>query len=362
MLIVEDHLVQELLPMDACIKAMELAFSEFAKGKAVNHPRQRYKVPVNVNEPGYFANIIAGAIPHLGVAALRTDSVISREMITNGSRRLEFDYPDGRSWGFVLLYSLQSGRLLALIHDFTMSSLRVGATNGAAIRVLSREDSKVIALFGSGNEARRNLEAACCVRDIRLCKAYSPKRDHRERFAREMSELLGIEVQAVDSPQKALANSDIVMCTTNSGEPVFDGNMLEPGQTVISIVNSDQMHRRSEVDARTMVRSDLIGINSRATAINNNQRELLDLIEEGYVSWEKVAELGDILIGQRAGRTAAEQLIYFKNNAGVGIQFAAAGSIVYEACRNLNKGRDLPDEWFGADITAWRDRGFSPSP
>lgn len=362
MLIIEDHLVQEVLGMMECIDAMELAFSDVANGSAVNHPRQRYKVPAEPHEPGYFANIIPGAIPRLGVAALRTDSVISREKVVDGVRRLEFEYPDGRSWGFVLLYSLKTGKPLAIIHDFTMSSIRVGATNGAAIRALSRKDSKVVGLYGSGNEARRNLEAVCCVRDIRLCRIFSPNPTHRENFAREMRNKLGIEIQTVDSPEKVVQNSDIVLCMTNSGEPLFDGKLLAPGQTVVTIVNSDQMHRRCEVDDTTLIRSHLIGINSRATAVNNNQRELLDLIDDKRISWDKVSELGDILSGKRPGRTNADQLIYFKPNTGVGIQFAAAGAIVYDACRKLQKGHELPDEWFGADVKGWLDKGFLPSP
>ncbi len=362
MLIIEDHLVQEVLSMRDCIDAMELAFSDLANGSAVNHPRQRYKVPADLHAPGYFANIIPGAIPRLGVAALRTDSVISREQVVDGVRRLEFEYPDGRSWGFVLLYSLETGRPLAIIHDFTMSGIRVGATNGAALRALSRKDSKVVGLYGSGNEAGRNLEAVCCVRDIRLCKVFSPNPTHRNNFAREMGEKLGIEIQAVDAPAKVVQGSDIVLCMTNSGEPLFDGKLLVPGQTVVTVVNSDQMHRRSEVDETTFIRSDLIGINSRSTAVNNNQRELLDLIDDKRISWDKVVELGEVLAGKRPGRTRPDQLIYFKPNTGVGIQFAAAGAIVYEACRKLKKGRELPDEWFGADVKGWLDKGFSPSP
>lgn len=75
-----------------------------------------------------------------------------------------------------------------------------------------------------------------------------------------------------------------------------------------------------------------------------------------------MCELGQILIGDHPGRQSEQQLIYYKSNTGVGIQFAAAGALVYEACRTRGLGRDLPSEWFGADLSEWMDKGFMPSP
>ena len=92
------------------------------------------------------------------------------------------------------------------------------------------------------------------------------------------------------------------------------------------------------------------------------ERELLDLIDEEKIGWEKVCELGEILIGKHPGRVNDEQLIYYKNNTGLGIQFAAAGEVIYEACKKGGLGREVPTEWFGADLSEWLDRGFSPSP
>jgi len=257
---------------------------------------------------------------------------------------------------------LETGEPLALIHDFNLSAMRVGATTGIAHRALAKKDSMVVGIFGSGNEARKNLEAICCVRSIERVKVYSPTKEHRDRFAEEMTELLNVEVQPVGSPEAVVKGSDIVMCATNSSEPVFDGNWLEPGQFVTTIANTDGVHRRSEADSATMIRSDLIVLNSRETAITNQQRELLDLIDQGKVSWDKVCELGQVLIGRHPGRTSDQQIIYYKSNTGVGIQFAAGGALIYEACKKQGLGRELPTEWFGADLSLWMDKGFMPSP
>jgi ornithine cyclodeaminase/alanine dehydrogenase-like protein (mu-crystallin family) len=362
MLLISDPEVRQVITVRDCIEAMEHAFAEEARGIAVNRPRSRYKVPPDLDKPGYMANIIAGAVPGSGVAALRYDSTIVQERVVGGTRRMDFPSPTKRSWGFVLLFSLQTGEPLALIHDFSLSAIRVGATTGVAHRALAKKDARIVGIFGSGNEARTNLAAICSVRSIQQIKVYSTTKEHRDRFAGEMTQSLNIPVKAVSDPEPVVRGSDIVMCATNSSQPVFDGNWLEPGQFVTTIANTDGVHRRTEADATTMIRGDFIVLNNRETAITNQQRELLDLIDQGKIGWDKVCELGQVLIGRHPGRTSDRQIIYYKSNTGVGIQFAASGALIYEACRKRGLGREIPSEWFGADMTEWMDQGFMPSP
>jgi ornithine cyclodeaminase/alanine dehydrogenase-like protein (mu-crystallin family) len=362
MLLIADPEVRAVLNMRNCIDAMERAFAEEARGIAVNRPRTRYKVPPDLDKPGYMANIIPGAVPSSGTAALRYDSTIVQERVVAGIKRMDFPSPLKRSWGFVLLFSLESGELLALIQDFSMSAIRVGATTGIAHRALAKQNAKVVGIFGSGNEARTNLAAICAVRKIESVKVYSVTKEHRDRFAEEMTEALNVEVQPVSSPEAVVRGSDIVMCATNSSVPVFDGNWLEPGQLVTTIANTDGVHRRTEADATTMILSDFIVLNNKETAITNQQRELLDLIDERKFDWDKVCELGQVLTGKHPGRTSDRQIIYYKSNTGVGIQFAAAGALIYQACKKRGLGRELPSEWFGADLSEWMDKGFMPSP
>jgi alanine dehydrogenase len=361
MLIISEDDVNKVLTMSACIDAMQTAFAEHARGIAAYFPRARYKVPPDVRELGYMANIIAGAVPSFGVAALRHNSMIVEEHVVGGMVRWESMHETNRSWGFVLLFSLKTGEPLAYIHDLGISAMRVGATTGVAHRVFAKNDAKTIGLFGSGYQAIRNLEAICCVRQIDQVNVYSPNKEHREAFAKNMTQMLGVQVRPVDKPEAAVKGMDIVMCATNSSQPVFDGNWLEPGQFVTTIANTDGVHRRTEADQNTMLRADRIVLNSKQTAIANRQVELLDLIEQGRFGWNKICELGDALVGQAAGRTNDKEIIYYKSNTGVGIQFAAAGAVIYQECKKQGLGRELPNEWFGADLTEWTVKGYRPS-
>jgi ornithine cyclodeaminase/alanine dehydrogenase-like protein (mu-crystallin family) len=351
MLLISDPEVRQVLSMRDCIEVMERAFAEETTGIAVNAPRTRYKVQPALDQPGYMATIIPGAVPSCDVAALRYASTIVQERVVAGTKRMDFHSPTKRNWDFVMLFSLQTGEPLALIHDFSLSAIRVGATTGAVHRALAKRDSKIVGIFGSGHQARANLQAITAVRDIESVKIYSSTKANRDRFAEEMTQLLNVEVQPVNSPESVVKGSDIVMCATNSSQPVFDGKWLEPGQLVTTLVNTDGVHRRTEADATTMLRSDIIVLNSKEAAKTNQQRELLDLIEGGGFGWDKVCEVGQVITGKHAGRTSDQQIIYYKSNTGVGIQFAAAGASIYEACKKRGLGRELPTEWFGADLS-----------
>src|SRR5438046_504758 len=148
-LFIGDADVRNALSMADCIEAMERAFAEEARGIAANQPRSRYKVPPDPSARGYMANIIAGAVPSSGVAALRYDSTIVQEREVYGQRRVDWLVPSRRSWGFVLLFSLETGEPLALIQDFSLSALRVGATTAIAVRALARQNATCVGLFGS---------------------------------------------------------------------------------------------------------------------------------------------------------------------------------------------------------------------
>jgi alanine dehydrogenase len=351
MLLISDPEVRQVLSMRDCIEAMERAIAEETKGVAVSAPRTRYKVQPDLDQAGYMATIIPGAVPSCSVAAMRYASTIVQERVVGGVKRMNFLSPSKRNWDFVMLFSLQTGEPLALIHDYSLSAIRVGATTGVVHRALAKRDSKIVGIFGSGHQARANLQAITVVRDIESVKVYSSNKQNRERFAEEMTQRLNVEVQPVSSPESVVKGSDIVMCATNSSQPVFDGRWLEPGQLVTTLVNTDGVHRRTEVDATTMLRSDFIVLNSKEAAKTNQQRELLDLIDAGSFGWDKVCEMGQVITGEHPGRVSDRQIIYYKSNTGVGIQFAAAGASIYEACKKRGLGRDLPREWFGADLS-----------
>jgi ornithine cyclodeaminase/alanine dehydrogenase-like protein (mu-crystallin family) len=362
-LIITDEDVARLLSTEECIEAMRVAFADFSRGDAVNRPRMRYlaKHP----DPGlrYMANVHVGAVPTYGIACVRAGSQILRPAGPSNDRR-SYESPQAFNWGIVILYSLETAEPLALMHEFRLSGMRVGATSGAAVATLAKPDAAVFGLYGTGKQARSAFEAITSVRPIRRVKVFSPNGEHRTAFARDLARQ-GIEVVPVGDPREVVRAADVVVCATNAMATVLEGDWLEPGQVVVSIANSDVTNKRSEVDRRTFERASAVIVNDWESVVDNDQTELLDLIADGSVRRESVVELGDLFTGKAsvdALRRSGDGIIYFKNNSGLAIQFAAAGGLIYQKAAAEGRCKSIPTEWLGSNLAEYYAMGFRPSP
>jgi alanine dehydrogenase len=364
-IIITDDDVKRLLSMNECIEAMRVAFSDFARGIAVNRPRMRYLAQHPDPERKYMANVHVGAVPSYGIACVRAGSQVIKPPSAKVDRRL-YENPKAFNWGIVILYSIETAEPLALMHEFQLSGIRVGATTGLAVDQIARKDASTLGLFGTGKQAHAALEAIACVRPIRRVNIYSPSADHRAAFVRDMTRD-GMEIVAANDARSVVADADIVCCATTAMKPVFDGNWLEDGQLVVSIANSDVTNKRSEVDLRTYERANAIIVNDWESVIDNDQTELLEPLRNGVIREDQIHELGDLLIGKAGIKQPARDetnkgIIYFKNNSGLAIQFAAAGGILYKKASQGANNKTIPTEWLGSDLSAYYEAGFRPSP
>ena len=362
-IIITDDDVKRLLPMRDCIEAMRVAFRDFAEGTAVNRPRMRYLARHPDPERKYLANVHVGAVPSAGIACVRAGSQIIRPPSPGNDRRV-YENPQAFNWGIVILYSIETAEPLALLHEFLLSGMRVGATTAVAVDEMARPDAATLGLFGTGKQARNALEAIAVVRPLRRVNVYSPSAAHREEFARSMARD-GMEVVAVVDPKAVVTGADVVCCATTAMKAVFDGDWLRDGQLVVSIANSDVTNKRSEVDRRTYERAGAIIINDWESVIDNDQTELLDPLKQGVIRKEQIHELGDLLVGKARLATPAggtPGIVYYKNNSGLAIQFAAAGGILYRRAIAEGNNKTIPTEWLGSDLSAYYKAGFRPSP
>ena len=362
-LVLSDVDVAKLMPMADCIEAMEVAFRDHALSGAVNIPRIRYISPTTSPDAVYASNVHIGTTPSYDTAAIR---IGGNTRGTDPAVRVgPAAGPGSRNWGFICLIDMQTGAPLAFIQEFYLSGIRVGATSGVAAKHLAPPDAHTVCMFGSGKLARTDLEALVQVRPVRSVRVFSPTKEHREEFCREMGRQLEIDVTPFDGPREAMQGADIICCATNagyvSGLPVFDGDWLEPGQFVISLQNSDANFKKSEVDETTFARSSFICINDRESVHANGQRELLDPIDAGLVSWDRICTLGEVAAGTTPLEAKPGDIVYYKNSTGMGIQMSAAGALLYRKAREMGVGHEIPTEWFGSDVSAWNQRGFHPS-
>jgi ornithine cyclodeaminase len=141
----------------------------------------------------------------------------------------------------------------------------------------------------------------------------------------------------------------VIICATSSNVPVFDGNWLEPGQHVITVVGSNNAlvkggwlsSGRRENDDVTVQRADFIVTNWRESIEQEQQAGLIEPINKGLIGWDKIVELGDILAGKHPGRTSDEQITYHANNNGTAAADLAIAKWVYDECRRLGRGTEI---------------------
>lgn len=346
-IIITDDDVRQHLTMPECIEAMRIAFRDYAGGKAKTLPRVRYRAETPDPNRTYFCNVHVGAVPSYGMACVRAGS---NTIFDDGSQpdRKVISNPEPVNWTVIILYDMATAEPLAFVHESHLSGMRVAATTGAAVDAIARPEASELALFGTGRQARAAIDAICAVRPIRRVKLYSPNEEHCRHFA-EIKAHLGVTIDIVREPRKVVHGADIVACATNASRPVFEGDWLQPGQMVATVVNSDVTFKRNEVDETTFASASDIVVNDWASVESNGQVELLDPIAKGLVDRARVFELGDVLAGTVNVRQSSDNLVFFKNNTGLGMQFAAAGAVVYHKIKDRNSNKVVPREWLAAE-------------
>lgn len=299
--------VRQLLSMQECIDVLEDLFRQEAGGLVENLPRQRRRFA------GLRATLMGGAV--LGSHAYGV-----------------------RHSNATLLYNTESGALDAVLEPGTLAWIRTGAASGVAAKYLSREDASTVGVFGAGRQARTQLEAICAVRPVSLVKIHSRTAERREQFASEMAEHLGVDVVAVPTAAECIAGSQIVVTITTSREPVFDGELLEPGTHVVAAGSNSWTKR--EIDETTIRRAALVVVDNLEQA-KIECGELIWAVESGAFRWRDAIELHEIVGGQVAAPADEESITLFESQ-GIGIEDVAAAAFVLKKARAEGVGVELP--------------------
>jgi alanine dehydrogenase len=313
-LLLDEQQVTDLLTMEIAIAAVEDALKQQGLGAAINNPRTRVRLPTGQ------LHMMGGALPTRGVIGYKAYTAFK------GTVRFH-----------VILYSAETGELLAMLQADRLGQMRTGAASGVASKYLARTATHTVGIFGTGWQARSQLEAICAVRPIQSIKAYGRDATRRQRFCSEMRAQLRIPVEPAATAEAAVKGMDVVITATNARDPLFDGHWLEPGAHV-NAIGSNALIRR-EIDDTTVRRSALIVVDSKEQA-RLECGDLLGPLERGLIHWEQIRELGDVVAEFLPGRRQASDITLFESQ-GLAIWDLAAGMAVYDAAKAEGIGHEI---------------------
>lgn len=301
--ILTDTDVEARLPMTAAIRAVELALTEHSRGNLVAPPR--FSVPGGRNSLVFTVGGTAGAHKVLGFRVYDT-----------------FGAEAGDHTQIVAVYDGATGGLRGILLSNRLGAIRTGAIGGVAIDRLARKNARQLAVLGTGTQARTQLEAAVCVRGFETIRAFSPTREHREAFARVMTERTGRRVEVVDHPRDAVEGADVVVCATTSPSPVVQADWLVRGVHVSTLGGA--FRGGSEIDPRIVERSTRIVTDSRAQLESYSEPSLV----VGTSHASRLVQLGDVITGRAPGRTSDADLTLFVSVGLAGTEVIVADELL----------------------------------
>ena len=333
-----------LVSMAEAIDAMALAYGGGTEYPVINAPRRRVHSPDGVRVSNF-----PGGIHALGVIGAQARAELVRQQ--DGHQ-----YYDYREHPVVILNDSRTGRLMGVLFGevtekdlgpSSLMALRTAATSGVGFRHLAREDATLAGLIGTSGQALHQLQALLVTRPgITRVRVFGRDPDRRKAFAADCERRFGIEMEPVEAVEQAIRGVDVIACGTNTNVPLFDGNLLEPGQHITGIIGSNMQlveggfltAPRRELDDATAARADVIVTNLKDSIVSEKQGDLWQPAERGLINLDDVADLGEVVIGRRPGRTSPEQITYHKNNNGTGAADLAIATIAFRKAVEMGRG------------------------
>jgi alanine dehydrogenase len=323
MLLLTRQDVAALLSLPDCIDAVEQAFGRFARGELPLAPGV-----LGAHVPGGGFHIkTAGLGGSPGYFAAKINANFPRNLETSGLPTIQ---------GLIALFDAGCGRPLALLDSIEITILRTAAASALAARFLALAEASAVTIVGCGNQGRSHLRALTHVRPIRRAFAFDVDPARARRFAEELSAELGVSITPTGDLAAAVAASEICVTCTPARQPVFPMALLRPG-LFLAAVGADSPEKQ-ELEPAVLARSRVVvDILEQAVTLG----ELHHAIAAGLLAASDVhADLGQLVAGQRPGRTSDEEVFVF-DSTGTALQDVAAAAVVYERARRRGRGYEF---------------------
>ena len=314
--------VAQLLSIEECILAVEQAFKLYASGEA---PPPGV-LGIHAQDGGFHIKA--------GILNLSKSYFVAKLNANFPGNNKNYGLPTIQ--GIIAVCDAENGRLLALMDSIEITIIRTGAATAVAAKWLAKTEAKTATICGSGNQGNISLRAVMKVRQLEKLFVFDMDAKKAEQFARDLSEELGISIEAVNDLKEAIMQSDICITCTPSKKYFLRREYISPG-TFIAAVGADSEDKQ-ELEPSLLVSGKIVtDITGQSATIG----ELHHAIKQGLTTIDAIhAELGQIITGQKAGRESEEEIIIF-DSTGTALQDVAAAAIVYEKALSNKIGTSM---------------------
>jgi ornithine cyclodeaminase/alanine dehydrogenase-like protein (mu-crystallin family) len=324
MLILNRLQVEALLDVDALIDALASAMADLSAGRASVPDRVAALVP---EHEGFLA-AMPGFVPSAKVLMSKLVSLFPHNAGTG--------LPTHQA--VIVAFDPDTGQPVALLDGTAITAIRTGACSALSARLLARPDADVLAILGTGVQARSHARAVCRVMPIRQIRVAGRDYAKAAALAAELSDTLQTDAQAVETYREALQGAGIACATTHAAEPVIRRSWLTAGVHVTSVGYGGR-----EIDDATVADA-LVCVESRRAALApfpSGSNDLLMPIRDGVITADHVyAELGELVAGIKPGRNSPDQITLYKSVGGA-VQDAAAAALVLVAAHKEGIGEEI---------------------
>jgi alanine dehydrogenase len=324
-LVITAREIDRLLDPDALIDAVGEAMTEVSAGRASMPPR----IAAMVQERDAFLGVMPAYVPSSGALETKLVSVFPKNT----------DRPSHQA--VIVVFDPRNGTPVGLLDGTVVTEARTAAGSALSTRFLARQDAEILAVLGTGVQARSHARFVSRVREFRRLLVAGRDGGKAEGLASELAVDLAPAVEASSSFEEAVRQADVVCATTHSPAPVVRRAWLSPGTHVTSVGYNPS--GQGEVDEDTIADAALF-VESRAAALAPPPAgavELVRAIGAGRITEDHVrAEIGEVVAGTAPGRRSPEEITLYKS-VGVAAQDAAAAMLVLDAARREGAGTEI---------------------
>lgn len=255
-------------------------------------------------------------------------------------------YPENASKGLeslssmMLLQNHETGQVSSIMDGTYLTKLRTGAVAGAATDILARKDSTIFAMFGTGGQAEKQLEAVLNVRDIKEVRIYGRNQEKAKRFIEEMEIKYGEKYKVnfirSENPEKTVENADIITCVTTAKEPLFDGRLVKEGAHINGI--GSYTPTMQEIDPYILNKADKILLDTRDGVLSESGDFLIPMNENKFSESDISGELGELIMGKVKSRENDKEITVFKS-VGTAVLDLVTAKRIYEKAKEKEIGQ-----------------------